>query len=126
MSLLISHSNIALIKLPSPVEPSDYVKTIELSCSPAAADTEVITMGYGLVTPEIYPHHMQYTKLKTIDFQECQNKTKNLIKTRRMISKNSVICANGLKTRNSDGDSGNLFEIKKPKHQHNGFKIFID
>lgn len=94
------YSDIALVKLPSPVKFSDYVQTIALSNVPTTISKDVITMGYGLVKTNVLPQNLQYTKLKTIDMLLCTESTHNLI------SKYSVVCANGTQASLCAGDKG--------------------
>lgn len=59
-------------------------------------------MGFGRVstTYKIFAKTLQYTELKTIDWHECVSNTDNLI------SKHSLVCANGSDTSICTDDIG--------------------
>lgn len=94
------YSDIALIKLPSPVQFSDYIKPIALSSVPTATDTDVTITGYGLVKPKIFPQNLQYANLKTVDVQECELNAHN------SVAKDSIVCTRGTQSRLCWGDGG--------------------
>lgn len=94
------YSDIALVKLPSPVTLSNYVQTIPLTSVPPTIGNDVITVGYGLVNNDVLAQNLQFTKLKTIDMQQCVETTENLI------SKYSVVCANQTEASLCTGDKG--------------------
>lgn len=100
VSLFNFYSDIGLIKLRSPVQFSDYVQPIRLSTKPTTANTNAIVLGYGRVSPNIYPENLQFTNFKTLDLQECLKKTYNLT------SKNSLVCAKGVQSSLCTGDIG--------------------
>lgn len=102
--LLLFHSDIALIKLPSSVWFSKSLYIIPLATSPTLTATDVVTMGFGRLSPKdkAMPSTLQYIKLKAVDLQKCLKDTQSLI------SKNSFICANGTQTTSMcKGDLGN-------------------
>lgn len=96
----------ALIKLPSSVQRSEYIRPILISCLPTPIGSDAITMGFGRVsaTDKIFATTLQYTKLKTIDLQECVSNTQNLHNLTN--AKNSLVCAHGPETSICRGDKG--------------------
>lgn len=99
-------SDVALIKLPKSVRRMEYIRNILISCVPTPIGSDVITMGFGRVssTDKIFATTLQYTKLKTIDSQECVSNTKDLHSLTE--GKNSLICASGSETSICRGDKG--------------------
>lgn len=100
------HSDVALIKLPKSVRGSEYIRKILISCVSTPIATDVITMGFGRVstTDKILATTLQYTKLKTIDVQECLSNTRDSHNLTE--AKNSLICASGPETSICRGDKG--------------------
>lgn len=96
-----SRSDIALIKLPSFAQFSDYVKPIQLSTIPTAIDLDVTVMGYGLVKPKVFAQNLQFTNFKTIDALECRLDAEN------SISKSNIVCTKGAESALCLGDGGN-------------------
>lgn len=96
------YSDIAIIKLPSPVKPSDYVQPIQLAPVPITPGSNVITTGYGLVKTKVLPHNLQYTKFNVIDTKNCVKE----IETHKLISKYSIACAKGISSSLCIGDVG--------------------
>lgn len=93
-------SDIALVRLPSPVKFTDYVQPITLSTEPITADANVIALGYGLVSFNVYPQNLQFSNMKTIGLQECIKNTYNVT------LKNGFVCAKGAETSLCVGDVG--------------------
>lgn len=91
-------SDVALIKLPEPVQCSEYIHTILLASSSTdviPSDTDALTIGYGRSDV------VQYAKLKAVDLLNC------VVNTQGLISKNSVICAQGDGITPGGEDAGN-------------------
>lgn len=93
-------SDIALVKLPSPVQFTDYVKPIELSSERTAIGKDVTTMGYGRVNEDIFPHNLQYTEFNTIGKLECTTDEYKLVRNYH------VVCAKGTQSSICTGDVG--------------------
>lgn len=74
---------------------SEYIRHILISCVPTPIDTKAITMGFGRVSAadNIFATTLQYTKLKTIDVQECLSNIQNLHNLTN--NKNDLVCASG-------------------------------
>lgn len=94
------YSDIALIKLPSTVQFSDYIKPVSLSALPTIPGSDVTVTGYGLVKPKLFPQNLQYASLKTVDLQECELNEHN------SLAKDSIICTKGGRSRLCLGDGG--------------------
>lgn len=90
-----------MVKLPSPVKMSNYVQTVPFASVPPTIGNDVLTTGYGVLKPKLPPQNLQFTNLKTIDMQKCVKDPQTLI------SRYSVICANGTQTSLCGGDVGN-------------------
>lgn len=101
--MFLSHfySDIALVKLPSSVQFSIYIRKISLSPEPTNAGAHVTTMGYGLVYTNVFPQNLQYTKFKTVDIQQCGN-----IQSLNLIPKYGTVCAKGTQSGLCFGDMG--------------------
>lgn len=93
-------SDIALIKLPSILQFTDYVKSIKLASAPTAIGADAITLGYGRVSEDIFPQNLQYTKFNTINKLECTTDEYKLIPDYR------VACAKGTQSSICIGDVG--------------------
>lgn len=100
------YSDVALIKLPKSARRSEYIRNILISCVPTPIGSDAITMGFGRVsaTDNIFATTLQYTKLKTINLEECVSNTQNLHKLTN--AKNSLVCASGSETSICRGDKG--------------------
>lgn len=86
----VINSDIALIKLPEPVEFSDVIKPIHLAC-PSNYNVDVTALGYGYDfegSREMSPV-LLYTELKTISKLSCMRTFPYLI------FKRNVVCAEG-------------------------------
>lgn len=84
-----SHSDIGLVKLPTPVEFNDIIKPVKLSCN-APNNADVIAIGNGLNnTDESVAPQLRYTHLKTVAGREC------LIEFKMRWLKSGEICAVG-------------------------------
>lgn len=101
--ILFLFSDIALIKLPSPVQFSDYVKPIELSPEPIAIGMAATTMGYGRVSEDVFPHNLQHTQFNAINKQECVSFEHTFISD---YNDYHVICAKGSQSSICIGDVG--------------------
>lgn len=97
---MFSCSDIALIKLPLPVQFSKYIRPIQLSPVLPKIGMDAITAGYGLVDVKLFPHNLQYTKFKIIDLNECIPNAQNFT------PKHSRICAKDTRSRLCFGDVG--------------------
>lgn len=95
-------SDIALLKLPSPVRFSEYIKPIVLPTLSIASGMEVIAMGYGManLASKVFPKNLQYTTLRTVGLQECAPVKPNLV------PKDTLICAKDAKATICLGDGG--------------------
>lgn len=96
------NSDIALIKLPEPVEFSDVIKPISLACS-SSSGADVVAIGNGLTrdTDKTLPDILQYAELKTISALRCKWEFPFLL------FRKSVICSKGEEKRSvCHGDSG--------------------
>lgn len=98
----VLESDIALMKLPKPVELSDTIKPVPIACL-STNGMDVIVIGNGLTKDNdrtIAPI-LQYTELKTISMMSCLKSFPFLI------FRQSVICAKGEEHRSAcRGDSG--------------------
>jgi secreted trypsin-like serine protease len=95
-------NDIALIKLPEPVEFSDVIKPISYACS-STKGMPVVAIGNGLTkdSDEALPPILQYTELKTVSLLRCLKSFPFLIFRR------SVICVKGEEQRSvCYGDRG--------------------
>lgn len=100
--LCLSTSDIALIRLPEPVEFSDVIKPISFACS-AANNVDVIAIGNGKTRDSDMspPPVLQYTELKTVSRLSC------LTSFPFLIFRNSIICVKGEEHKSGcQGDSG--------------------
>lgn len=97
MIYIFFNSDIALIRLPRRVPFSEYVRRISLSSAPIFANTQVITLGYGLVKNSVFPDNLQHTKFQTT---ECAPHTLDLV------PKDSLVCAKGVLSSLCVGDMG--------------------
>lgn len=95
-------SDIALIKLPTPVEFSEFIQPIELSVAPINLGKDVISMGYGLVNLIVdgIPENMQYTNFKMTELRKCAPNAE------KPFGRVGVICANVIQGRLCHGDMG--------------------
>lgn len=103
--MVFRHSDIALIKLPKPIERSEYAHPIALAPPsatpiPNGKETIAITLGPTNLKTLSSPGVLQYAKLKTIDLQNCE---KNI---NALISKNSEICVQKDTVSICEGDAG--------------------
>lgn len=102
MIFFVLHSDIGLIKLPSPVKTSDVIKPVPLACS-STSGMDVIAIGNGITkdTDKTIAPILQYTQLQTITMVEC------VLDFPVIIFRKSVICARGAQQRSvCRGDSG--------------------
>lgn len=100
-------SDVALIELPISEAHSEYIHTARLSCTPTPIATSAVTMGFGRINTTIFLFFatiLQYTKLKTIDAEECVSNIQDLHNFTD--AKNGLICASGSKTSLCSGDKG--------------------
>lgn len=85
----VFHSDIGLIKLPSPVKFSDIIRPIPLKCT-STSGMDVIAIGNGLTGDnQKVPQILQYTELMTLGMLNCLQEYPFLK------SRNNVICVNG-------------------------------
>lgn len=96
------YSDVALIKLSSPVQLSEYIQAVPFACQSTAADTDVIALGFGRVSiiDKIFATTLQYTEMKTVDSKECFSKSNGLT------SEDNVVCADETLTSICKGDQG--------------------
>lgn len=98
----LNFSDIALIKLPEPVEFSEVIKPIPIACS-VSEGMDVLAIGNGH-TSDAYPGLppiLQYTELKTTNLQACLRSFPFLF------SRKSVLCVVGEEHKSAcRGDSG--------------------
>lgn len=96
------NSDIALVKLPQPVEFSDVITPISLACS-STNGMDVITIGNGITdtSSDSAPEILQYAELKTVLRLYCLKMFPFLIFRR------SIICVKGEERKSGcHGDSG--------------------
>lgn len=96
------YSDVALIKLPSPVEFSDVVKPVPMACA-STGGMDVVAIGNGLTkdTDKTIAPTLQYTQLQTISMVEC------VLDYPILLFRKSVVCARGVQQRSvCRGDSG--------------------
>lgn len=95
-------SDIALIKLPEPVEPNDVIKPISFACS-STSGMNAIAIGNGRKRDNDHTVAgiLQYTELKTTPLFEC-------VKTFPFLAfRQSVVCVKGEQHKSvCQGDSG--------------------
>lgn len=98
-----TESDIALVKLQTPVEFSDVIKPIAFACSSISNDKDVIAIGNGITKDSdlTMPPILQYTQLKTMSRLSCLKSFPFLI------FRGSVVCVKGEERRSvCSGDSG--------------------
>lgn len=98
----LDFSDIALIKLPEPVEFSDIIKPISYACS-ASDGMDVIAIGNGATSDDAQglPSTLQYVELKTANLRACLRSFPFLF------MRKSVVCVLGEEHKSAcHGDSG--------------------
>lgn len=103
ISISPTESDIALVKLQTPVEFSDVIKPIAFACSSISNDKDVIAIGNGITkdSDQTMPPILQYTQLKTMSRLSCLKSFPFLI------FRGSVVCVKGEERRSAcSGDSG--------------------
>lgn len=96
-------NDIGLIKMPKPVEFSEFIQPIKLTCASNKDLFDVIVVGNGHMSQEhetIAPI-LQWTTMKTISYRECLREFPFLL------FRKSVVCARGEQKESAcHGDSG--------------------
>src|SRR5258708_6957221 len=96
------NSDIALVRLPKPVEVSDVIQPISFACSSENGE-DVIAIGNGKTTDNATTPSpiLQYTELKAVSRLSCLRHFPFLI------FRNSIICVKGEEHKSGcHGDSG--------------------
>lgn len=95
------HRDIALLRLPEPVESNDIIKPIPYACS-STRRTDVITIGVGVTksNAKAFPQTLKYTELQTVSRVKC------LVEFPYLILRESIICAEGDGWKSACRDSG--------------------
>lgn len=96
------YSDIALIKLPQPVEFSDVIKPVQIACS-SSNNMDAVAIGNGLMhdSDKTIASTLQYTSLKTVSMLKC------LPSFPFLLFRKNVICVKGDEKRSAcRGDSG--------------------